>query len=302
MTLTNSDTFFVQEGQICLPGLTADLGEFRWGGPFETFFKTRYVHMVSMALSRMPVGVSGYYIRDNVSGERKAVGPVTFLPARTSMYQRSIGTSVRVVRCAFDASRLSAVVDSPDGWNSQELTNFLDIRWRRLSNTMVRLAEEIEAPGLATDLLVEALGLEVIVEIARFMQSSKKREYPLQPALAPWQLRRINQYVNESEGGAPTVSDLAEQCGISRAHLSRLFKATTGQTVHEYVLDVRVQRAKAYLRDTHLPLKDIASRLGFPQPSGFSIAFQKAVGQSPRVYRQQFQKQHSKTAPITRLV
>ena len=86
------------------------------------------------------------------------------------------------------------------------------------------------------------------------------------------------------------VTELAALCGISTRHLRRLFKQTTKQTLHEYVRDAWVAKAKSLLCDTELPLKEITSRIGFTDPSSFSMAFRRATGAAPRTFRQQFAK------------
>jgi AraC family transcriptional regulator len=248
-----------------------------------------------MVLSSLPFIISGYFSRDNVTGECGDVGALSFMPAGASMYQRSAGVPVRVVRCTFEADRFTTATEHGSDWDRRELTACLDIRGTRLGETMLRLAQEIEAPGFASGVLVESLTLGVMVELARYLRRTREPTQTTPGVLARWQLRRVNQYLNEFEGHSPTLSDLAEQCGISEAHLSRLFKSTTGMTVHDYVTDVRVKRAKAYLADTNLALKEISWRLGFSQPACFSVAFRKAVGETPRGYRKQFR--HRQRAP-----
>lgn len=288
MIVRDAEAHFAPETQVRLPGITADIGEFRWGGPFEAVFGTRYDHMACMVLSTLPFIISGYFSRDNVTGESGDVGTLTFMPAGTSMYQRSAGVPVRVVRCTFEADRFKTATEHGSDWDRRELTACLDIRGTRLGETMLRLAQEIEAPGFASGIIVESCALGVMGEVARYLRRARDQKQATLAVLARWQLHRLNQYLNEFEGHSPTVSDLAEQCGVSEAHLSRLFKATTGMTVHDYVVDVRVKRAKAYLADTNLALKEISSRLGFSHPAGFSVSFRKAVGETPRGYRKQF--------------
>lgn len=55
-----------------------------------------------------------------------------------------------------------------------------------------------------------------------------------------------------------------------------------------HVEQVRVQKAKTLLTETALPLKEISFRLGFPNQSGFSIAFRRCTGETPAKFRQQF--------------
>ena len=81
-----------------------------------------------------------------------------------------------------------------------------------------------------------------------------------------------------------------ELCGISARHLRRLFKETTDQTIYQYSRDIWAAKAKSMLSDTRAPVKEIASRLGFSDASSFSMAFRRATGEPPKVFRQQFRK------------
>ena len=65
-----------------------------------------------------------------------------------------------------------------------------------------------------------------------------------------------------------------------------MYKSTTGHTLHNFIEELRVSRAKALLLDTNLPLKVISHKLGFCHPSAFSFAFKKTAGESPRAFRQ----------------
>jgi AraC family transcriptional regulator len=292
----NGESHFGVETQIRLPGITAEMGEYRWDGPYETIFDSHSTYIACLILTKLPAVFSGYYMLDDIAGECGDVGEVTFSPANTTMYQRSAGLPQRVLRCTFDADRFNSVTGLDGSFGKRELSASLNIKESRIGETMLRLAQEMEAPGFASNVLVESFALGVMVQIARYFRATRERCEARRAVLARWQMRRINQYLNEFEGPAPTLSDLAAQCGVSRGHLNRLFKATTGVTLHEYVSDIRMKRAKSYLIDTNLALKEISFRLGFSQPPSFSLAFRNAVGETPRRYRQRLKNRSQSTA------
>ncbi|MFW5745843.1 MAG: helix-turn-helix domain-containing protein [Spirochaetota bacterium] len=95
----------------------------------------------------------------------------------------------------------------------------------------------------------------------------------------------ITDQIRERPGDDWRVATLAERAGVSPQHLGRLFRELTGRAPKEYVLEARVEAAKAYLRGSSLPLKRIAAELGFHDEFHFSRRFSQRVGASPSAYR-----------------
>ncbi|MEL6466684.1 MAG: AraC family transcriptional regulator [Pseudomonadota bacterium] len=81
------------------------------------------------------------------------------------------------------------------------------------------------------------------------------------------------------------IADVAHHLSVSRFHLARVFKARTGQTMHQFLLDKRVDQACALLRDTNLSIADIAYACGFSSQSHMTTVFGKRKGTSPGRYR-----------------
>jgi AraC family transcriptional regulator len=100
-------------------------------------------------------------------------------------------------------------------------------------------------------------------------------------------LRRLIDYIESHLGGDLTLKKMAEQLELSPFYLARVFKAEVGSSPHQYVLDRRISRAKSLLRDTQLPIAEIALTAGFSSQSHLSNRFRRIVGVSPAVYRRQ---------------
>ena len=172
-------------------------------------------------------------------------------------------------------------------WTLQACAN---IRNARLKETLARLGQEALDPGFACVKLTEGLGMLTAVELGRHFHAIEAHEKSPGQKLTPWQMNRITQYLENLSNYLPDVGDIAELCGISARHLRRLFKETTDQTIYQYSRDIWAAKAKAMLSDTRAPVKEIASRLGFSDASSFSMAFRRATGEPPKVFRQQFRK------------
>ena len=84
-----------------------------------------------------------------------------------------------------------------------------------------------------------------------------------------------------------SVGDVVDHLTISRATLERRFRAALGRTPKSEINRIRIDRAKQLLEGTNYPLPQIADMTGFGSPARFSVAFSRAVGESPGRYRRQ---------------
>lgn len=82
-----------------------------------------------------------------------------------------------------------------------------------------------------------------------------------------------------------TVQDIADRVSVSPSHFSRLFKRETGSSPYEYLLNLRLDRAKGLLKQTKLSISEIAEETGFASTSNFICAFHDRVGLSPAKFR-----------------
>jgi AraC family transcriptional regulator len=82
-----------------------------------------------------------------------------------------------------------------------------------------------------------------------------------------------------------SLQALANESGYSRVHFIRMFRAATGYSPHNYLLNLRLERARELLKNSSLSLIDIALDCGFSSHSHMSRLFHKGVGITPSAYR-----------------
>jgi transcriptional regulator GlxA family with amidase domain len=80
-------------------------------------------------------------------------------------------------------------------------------------------------------------------------------------------------------------ADLARLAGVSLRQLERLFRDRLGRGIHAHYLALRLDRARQLLRETSLPVLDIAIATGFGSASQFSRAFAHVYGAPPSRHR-----------------
>jgi len=98
-------------------------------------------------------------------------------------------------------------------------------------------------------------------------------------------LQRIESYIEANLDKPFSSDDICSQFHLSRSALYRLFAEHKGGGVAAVVRNRRVARACALMRETDLPLQEIATRCGFPDYGCFFHAFRKGRGMSPKVFR-----------------
>ena len=81
------------------------------------------------------------------------------------------------------------------------------------------------------------------------------------------------------------VDDLARAAGLSRAHFSREFRATFGESPHTYLLTRRMERAAALLRTTDRSVADVCLSVGLQSVGSFTTSFKRTYGATPTAYR-----------------
>jgi AraC family transcriptional regulator len=143
--------------------------------------------------------------------------------------------------------------------------------------------------GNAEDgLYIDTIAQMMAVHLAR-THSSRSKPVRLLPAkpLAGWKMRRVIEFIEDNLEGDLSLQSMAAEVDISPLYLARAFKAAVGQSPHQYVLARRIERAKELLRNTDLPVVDVALSSGFSSQSHLSHWFIRQIGVSPAVYRRQ---------------
>lgn len=85
-----------------------------------------------------------------------------------------------------------------------------------------------------------------------------------------------------------TVDDLALAAGLSRAHFSREFKKTFGQSPHQYLMIRRLERAASLLRNTDWSVARVCVSVGLEGIGSFTTSFGRMYGKTPTQYRAAF--------------
>lgn len=128
--------------------------------------------------------------------------------------------------------------------------------------------------------------VEVIVARLGVLQLRRSAEpRNASKALPRWRLQRVAAYVKEHVADAISLADMAMAAGMSPMHFAAQFRAATGLRPHHYLLQCRIQHAKALLTDASRSLIDIAISVGFRTQAHFTTVFKNFEQTTPMQWR-----------------
>lgn len=120
--------------------------------------------------------------------------------------------------------------------------------------------------------------------LAQYAVQKDKFRYP-KGKLDARQLRTIIEFSNDQLTENLTLEQLSEQVAQSPFHFAHTFKNTLGVSPHQYLLTIKVERAKQLMARARLSLTEISQMVGFFDQSHFIHAFKKLTGSTPKGFR-----------------
>lgn len=146
-----------------------------------------------------------------------------------------------------------------------------------LRDTFRRVAEIVRRPRESEDdTRLEALFFEALVRLAK----GARQESHSQEAV------RLKEYLDAHTERLVGNAELAAAVYRSPDYCIKLFRREYGTTPYDYQIGEKLRIARRLLRDTTLPVAQIAARVGYPDAGYFSGLFRRKCGLSPREYRQ----------------
>lgn len=92
---------------------------------------------------------------------------------------------------------------------------------------------------------------------------------------------KIIKYVDSNILNIKGVGEVAEALSYSKYYVSHVFKEKIGMTLQNYIIEARLEKAMEMLKEKKFSVADIARKIGYESPQGFSKAFKKQFGMSP---------------------
>ncbi len=194
---------------------------------------------------------------------------------------------------------------TPQSYGTDPDTGFWTHYWVHLDGSGVRALEDLLIPdGKNTVFTASEDSLQAQFDILLRNLENTSSETVLRISLAAHQimtsliLQRSSAYSRNQKLIMKTADYIASRCcsdislpellkiaGMSRAYYLRLFRQYIGTTPHNYLLSLRITKAKELLEVTDLSIHEIAMETGFSDDASFSTRFSAMAGISPSRYR-----------------
>ncbi len=215
-------------------------------------------------------------------------GRFSCVPGSIAVAPRLSATQVSVarphwIRClAFSPLRLLEWTEAPPGQADLGRLHAASLQSEFVHQLMDRIWGHGEVEAGASTLMGDAALLTLWAELLR---EARTPVTLARGGLAPWQVRRCTDYLNEHACENVGLEELAALVGLSPFHFARAFKHSTGMPPHRYQLSLRIERAKALLALTDTPITAIALDVGYESSQALARLFRREVGVSPSDYR-----------------
>lgn len=180
---------------------------------------------------------------------------------------------VEVLAIAFEPQALPASAEAPP-------FDVIDHGVRVLAHELRRVLMQEAEPDRP---YLEAVGRAMLVRAVHVL--AHRDSGGERALIAPFKLRRVVEHIETHLAEPITVAELAEISDLSTAYFARLFRQSTGEAPHAFILSRRVARVQELLGETALDLATVAYRAGFSSHAHMTTAFKRKLGLSPAAYR-----------------
>jgi AraC family transcriptional regulator len=212
--------------------------------------------------------------------------PLHVLPPDTPYAWRVNGKSLTVM-LAFPMADVNAILkelDAPDPMASLWAVmdrGFVD---PMVYEIIMRLWMRTRAGEPCSALLLQSYQVAILSALAG-RGSARSTVSNVRTGLQSKKLSAVLDFIESRLGDDIGLSELAAVCEVSRFHFVRLFRQSTGYTPYRYLLLRRLEKARALLIASEMPVAQVGLEAGFGDAGHFSRTFARHIGMSPQRYR-----------------
>lgn len=154
---------------------------------------------------------------------------------------------------------------------------------QNVRHLMWLIAHEYNHFTVGSEIIIRHAMIDLLIIITRLYEYGIKKAAPTVSKNA--EIDELMKYMRSNFAYKLSLEFLAAHVHLSREYLSRYFKQYTDKTISEFLLEIRMSKAKEMLRTSSYSVADIGAYCGYPSVGNFQKAFKKFVGIPPSEYR-----------------
>jgi AraC family transcriptional regulator len=144
---------------------------------------------------------------------------------------------------------------------------------------------EMESGYPSGRLYLDSLAVALAVHMVRRHSSMYVQANGRSARMPPAKLKQLLLFIDDHLTRDLSLNEVAQIAGLSVSHCSTLFRAAVGQSIHQYVLRRKVERAAWLLRESPMPISQVALETGFAHPSHLALHMRRILGTTPKKLR-----------------
>jgi AraC family transcriptional regulator len=171
------------------------------------------------------------------------------------------------------------------GAEAVEIRSSTKFQDKRVDALILAIQSEEEAGRLSGRLYMDSIAQALAATLVQLRGNLKRNLPQYHCGLTPTQLSRVKHLVYGRIDQEVSLQEMAGAAGLSASYFNQMFRRSTGQAAHQFVLNARVEHAKDLLKSRQLRMIDVAISCGFQTSQHFARVFRSVCAVTPTEYR-----------------
>lgn len=215
-------------------------------------------------------------------------GMFGIIPAATVHRAASSNSAIDFVTLSFEPTLLTQAAQdwiNPDAL--QLISHTANQEDLFIQGVALALKADVESGSASGQIYGESLTNALSVHLLKHYCNRTPRIQAYSNGLPSHKLRRVLDYIHSNLEKPLSLESIAAEIGMSQYYFCSLFKQSIGIPPWQYVIQQRVDRAKALLKTSELSILDVSLLSGFANQTHLNKHFHKLVGVTPKTYQKQ---------------
>ncbi len=170
------------------------------------------------------------------------------------------------------------------GGEEFEFKRIHNVYSKQLLDLIGNFQREMMDHGESYSLMIESICIQIVFQLIRDMNSDAVGNMSKISTDNKY-INKAIQFMQEYYSANISINDICNLIYLSPCHFKRVFKDYTGQTPYQYLMGIRMEKAKEILREKENSMEEVAKLCGFVNSGHFSTVFKRNMGMSPKEYR-----------------